>query len=394
MKAGWKKYRIGDLLEVQNGFAFDAKAFASKGTMPLIRIRDLKNGKDTVTRFSGNYDPKYVVRSGDFLVGMDGEFGCFEWKGPPALLNQRVCRLQNFSAKLYSRFLFYGINSYLKDIEEVTGFTTVKHLSSKQILGIEFLLPPLSEQQRIVAILDEAFDGIATARANAEQNLRNARALFESHLQTVFTRRGTGWSEAPLVDLCDIKHGFAFKSEFFATKGDYVLLTPGSFFETGGYRERGEKQKYYCGDIPSGFILKKGDLLVAMTEQAAGLLGSSLLVPESDKFLHNQRLGLVTCKPNIPWANEFFFYVFNTRSVRKAIHNSASGVKVRHTSPTKIGEVIVTFPSAVTEQLAIVSEFKNLQEETHRLESIYQRKLAALDELKKSLLAQAFSGQL
>ena len=131
-----------------------------------------------------------------------------------------------------------------------------------------------------------------------------------------------------------------------------------------------------------------------MTEQAAGLLGSPVLIPESDKFLHNQRLGLVTKKPGVPWTNEFFFHVFNTQAVRKAIHDSASGVKVRHTSPTKIGDVVVSFPTSIPKQRAIVSTLTDLEAETDRLASIYQQKLAALDELKKSLLHQAFTGQL
>jgi len=141
-------------------------------------------------------------------------------------------------------------------------------------------------------------------------------------------------------------------------------------------------------------VLKEGDLLVAMTEQAAGLLGSPIFVPESDKFLHNQRLGLVIKKPDVPWTNEFFFHVFNTKSVRKAIHASASGVKVRHTSPTKIGEVSVAFPMLLEEQKQIVSILASLFEETQRLARIYEQKQAALAELKKSLLHQAFSGNL
>ncbi len=173
-----------------------------------------------------------------------------------------------------------------------------------------------------------------------------------------------------------------------------MLLTPGNFYETGGYRDRGEKQKYYIGEIPRDYVLNEGDLLVAMTEQAAGLLGSPILVPESDKFLHNQRLGLVTKKPGVPWTNEFFFHVFNTQAVRKEIHDSASGVKVRHASPTKIGEVVVSFLTSIVGQDAIVSTLRVLRAETQRLESIYQQKLVALDALKKSLLHQAFSGKL
>lgn len=290
------------------------------------------------------------------------------------------------------RFIEFYLNSISLD-PYVSGMAQPK-LNQKSLNSIPVPVPPLSEQRRIVGILDEAFAQIATAKANAEKNLQNARALFESHLNGVFTQRGEAWVDKPLSELCDIKHGFAFKSKFFTDQGDYVMLTPGNFYESGGYRDRGEKQKFYCGEIPDGFILKKGDLLVAMTEQAAGLLGSPVLIPESDKFLHNQRLGLVTKKPDVPWTNEFFFHVFNTQRVRQEIHDSASGVKVRHTSPKKIGNVVVSFPTSEAEQLAIDSKLRDVREETQRLESIYQRKLTALDELKKSLLHRAFSGQL
>ena len=277
---------------------------------------------------------------------------------------------------------------------QMYGAVGHKRVAKEFIESYPIPLPPLPEQKRIVAILDEAFAGIATAVANTEKNLANARELFESYLNAVFTQKGEGWAEKPLAELCNIKHGFAFKSEFFSNHGDYIMLTPGNFYESGGYRDRGEKQKYYCGEIPRDYVLEKGDMLVAMTEQAAGLLGSPILIPESDKFLHNQRLGLVIKKPGVAWTNEFFFHVFNTHKVRKEIHDSASGVKVRHTSPTKIGEIVVSFPISVAEQCAIVSKLNDLSSETHRLQSVYQHKRTTLAALKQSLLHKAFSGAL
>lgn len=128
-------------------------------------------------------------------------------------------------------------------------------------------------------------------------------------------------------------------------------------------------------------------MLVAMTAQAAGLPGSPLLAPESNKFIHNQRLGLVIAKPGVPWTNEFFFHVFNTQAVRKAIHDSASGVKVRDTSPTKIGEIGVAFPTSIKEQKAIVAVLANLASETQRLASHYEQKQGALAALKKDCSA-------
>ena len=183
-KADWPVKTLGDLMTVQNGYAFDSKYFSPVGKIGLIRIRDLRGGVDTEARYDGPFSDEYEVSAGDYLIGMDGEFRCYEWKGEPALLNQRVCRLQGFSKSLESRFLYYGINKFLKDIEDVTGYTTVKHLSSKSILAIEMSLPPLAEQKQIVARLDlmraktsemvAAYDAKLTAAKNLRQSILEA----------------------------------------------------------------------------------------------------------------------------------------------------------------------------------------------------------------------------
>jgi type I restriction enzyme S subunit len=272
--------------------------------------------------------------------------------------------------------------------------TGIRNLNGDVYKGIMVDFPPIPEQRRIVAILDEAFEAIATARTNTEKNLQNAQAVYSSGRETMLAGNAPGWVSAPLVDLCDIKHGYAFEGKFFAQGGDYVLLTPGNFYESGGYRDRGEKQKYFVGEIPRDFVLGEGDLLVAMTEQAAGLLGSPLLVPESERFLHNQRLGLIVSKPGVVWTNAFFFHVFNLVRVRAEIHASASGVKVKHTSPSKISAVRVAFPVTMAEQLDIASSLDALAVASAELAMVNQQKLLALDKLKKSLLHQAFTGAL
>jgi type I restriction enzyme S subunit len=263
-----------------------------------------------------------------------------------------------------------------------------------EVKGFHVCVPERAEQRRIVAILDEAFEGIAVAKANAETNLRNAREIFEAHREQVLSGHGHDWSVAPLRDLCDIRHGYAFEGEYFAAAGKFVLLTPGNFHESGGYRDRGSKQKYFVGEFPADYVLSRGELLVAMTEQAAGLMGSPLLVPESERFLHNQRLGRIAPKPGSVWHNEFFFHVFNLRRVREEIHASASGVKVRHTSPGKMGDVCVAYPNSSEEQGRIASLLFEIEEECDRLAACVRRKIVALDELKQSLLHQAFTGAL
>lgn len=147
-----------------------------------------------------------------------------------------------------------------------------------------------------------------------------------------------------LTDLIEIKHGFAFSSEFFGADGDYILLTPGNFAEAGGFRDLGSAQKRFSGPIPPSFILKKGAVLIAMTEQSPGLLGATIKVPESDVYLHNQRLGLLSVKNPARVCLNYLYHVFNAPHVRKEISASAAGTKVKHTSPTKLSAVEVFLP--------------------------------------------------
>ncbi|MBO6494816.1 MAG: restriction endonuclease subunit S [Roseivirga sp.] len=150
----------------------------------------------------------------------------------------------------------------------------------------------------------------------------------------------------PLKELghgIEIKHGFAFKGEFFSGEGEKIVLTPGNFYDEGGFKYTPGKEKFYTGEIPEDYICSKGDLIVAMTEQTPGLLGSTALVPEDEKFLHNQRIGLITLD-NQKYDKLFLNYLFRTKSVRDQIALSSSGTKVKHTSPKRIYEVLAPKP--------------------------------------------------
>ena len=151
---GWKILPLNKLLKIQSGFAFDSKKFSKNKGEQLIRIRDLKNGYTTDICFDGDYTDEYIVKSGDYLIGMDGDFVCYQWKGIDSLLNQRVCRLNSFADSIKPGFIYYGINKHLEKIHDATSFVTVKHLSVKKIKDIEFLIPPLPQQEKIVKVLD------------------------------------------------------------------------------------------------------------------------------------------------------------------------------------------------------------------------------------------------
>ena len=158
-----------------------------------------------------------------------------------------------------------------------------------------------------------------------------------------------------LGDAIHIRHGFAFKSQYFSDKGEFVVLTPGNFNEEGGFRLRPNKDRFYSGAVPPDYVLKKGDLIIAMTEQGPGLLGSSALVPQGEMYLHNQRLGLVTGIDTNTLDKWFLYYLFNTRSLRAQISGCATGTKVKHTSPKRICRVKVSVPTDVKQQFRIAS---------------------------------------
>ena len=177
------------------------------------------------------------------------------------------------------------------------------------------------------------------------------------------------WHEIALGDAIHVKHGFAFKSQYFSDSGEFVVLTPGNFNEEGGFRLRPAKDRFYTGDIPEDYVLDEGDLIVAMTEQGPGLLGSSALIPEGEKYLHNQRLGLIQGIDNKALDKHFLYYLFNTRPVRGQISGSATGTKVRHTAPERIYRVKVAVPTDVNKQhriAAILSAYDELIENNRR----------------------------
>ena len=194
------------------------------------------------------------------------------------------------------------------------------------------------------------------------------------------------WREITLGEAIHVKHGFAFKGEFFSDSGESVVLTPGNFHEAGGFRLRPGKDRFYAGDIPEDYVLDENDVIVAMTEQGEGLLGSSALIPEGGKYLHNQRLGLIQNVDGSLLDKGFLYHLFNKRSVRGQIKGSATGTKVRHTAPERIYRVKVSVPSDVSKQKYIARTLFNYDD----LIENNRRRIALLEASARLLYKERF----
>ena len=193
------------------------------------------------------------------------------------------------------------------------------------------------------------------------------------------------WQEIALGDCFTIKHGFSFKSQHFGDSGEHIVLTPGNFHEPGGFRSRPGKDRFYTIEPPDDFVLRPGDLVIAMTEQGEGLLGSSALIPEDGSYLHNQRIGLIENLDEHKLIKGFLYRLFNTPQVRGHIRATASGTKVRHTAPKRIYTIKVKIPPVADQRKIadILSTYDNLIENN-------RRRIALLEEAARLLYREWF----
>lgn len=381
MKPNWQTKKLGEVLQVQNGYAFDSKKFDDSDGTPLIRIRDIKIGLTTETKYTGDFDNKYIVKAGDFLIGMDGEFTCYEWKGSKALLNQRVCRLQNFTESLSPKYLFYGINKYLKEIENFTTYTTVKHISSRQIVNIEIPLPPISDQYRIVKILDEVFESIAKAKINIEKNLQNSKDIFESYLENIFTNPKENWKRKELGDVCSLYQGIAINAK---TKNSLVEKSDLPLLRIKDLKNNTVEQYIDPNNYPKNALVNESDIIYTRT----GSLG--LVFRGRRGVLHNNSFKIV---PN-PELNNDYLFIWLQNPIFKSKILSLAGKAAQPDITHAIFKIQKIEIPSIQEQKEIVKKLDTLSEKTKKLESIYQKKLADLEELKKSILNKAFNGEL
>jgi type I restriction enzyme, S subunit len=378
----WKTTKLGELLEVQNGYAFNSKKFNSQDGMPLIRIRDLKNGLITKTYFTGEYEKKYIVHSGDFLIGMDGEFYCYQWKGKDALLNQRVCRLQNFSQKLNPKFLHYVINKQLKLIEDKTGFTTVKHLSSNTIKEIQISIPTIQEQERIVAKLDTIFVEIDKQIIAANYKKNEVDKLKKNIFAKKFKLNS---NIVKLGDLCEV-----------ITKGTtptslgFKFIDKGiNFIKIQSINNNGDfiKDKFAyinkdCNEKLNRSKLQVDDILFSI----AGAIGRTAIVTEEILPANtNQALAILRLKKDIKINKKFLLYSLNSDGIIKQSDAFKGGTAQQNLSLSQLKSYNIPLPSLL-DQKDIVTILDLISTRIHELKNCIQAQIRNYQTLYNAIL--------
>jgi len=406
----WRVRRFDSLFAVQQGKQVSKKNRVGENQRSFLRTKNVSWGRVDSSdldemHFTEVEEQRLALLPGDLLVCEGGDIGRTAiWRGELARCyyqnHLHRARLRDEGAD--SLFALYWL-WYAFEVGSVYfgrgNVTTIPNLSQSKLCELPLPVPPLPEQRKIAGVLGT----VQQAIEQQERLLALTTELKKTLLHQLFTYGLRGapqkqtefgpvpetWEVARLAELLEIKHGYAFEGKFFATHGRYILLTPGHFFENGGFRDQKDKTKSYTGEFPRSYLLAKGDLLVAMTEQTAGLLGSSIIIPESDRYLHNQRLGLIQNLDESRLKKLFLCHFFNTDAVRKRIAMTASGSKVRHTSPGKIRDLSIALPE-LEEQEQIVT---TLQAVDGKLD-LLGRKHVALTDLFCSLLHQLMTAQI
>ncbi len=382
-----KKAKLGEIVDLLSGYAWKAKMFKDKGDVPIIRIQNIGPQKSVNFKFWDDiYDNRFLVNQGDLLLSLSGSIKLDYWDGPVGLLNQRIVKLKPKSS-IDKKWLYFTLINYIREIETSGKHALVNNVSVSSLKNLELKVPDIKDQKRIAQVLSDCEELIQLRKQSIALLDELVKSTFLEMFGDLYENTGSITYQKLGANL-KIKHGFAFKSEFFREKGQYVLLTPGNFKESGGYKDRGSKQKFYTGVVPKDYLLRQDDLLVAMTEQTKGLLGSAILVPHPDKFLHNQRLGLVEFDEKV-YNRKFLFNLFNSDRIRQIIHNQATGLKVRHTSPTKIEDMEINVPSK-----KLQDQFEKKFDSISKVKKLYRESLHELENLYARLSQDAFKGAL
>lgn len=377
MKAGWQQHKLGEVC-----------LFLNRGTSPKyldeggICVLNQKCIRDHAINYepSRRHDAKTKIVSterfvhlGDVLVNSTGTgtLGRVAQvrKEPeePTTVDSHVTIVRPKPGMFHLDFFGYMlvvIEDAIKEAGEGCGGQTEL---ARSVLAERFAVSypiAISEQKRIVGILDAAFEGIALAKTNAEKNLQNARALFESYLQSVFNQRGEGWVEKRFDEICELQRGFDLPTHS-RNDGVHPLVS------SNGITDRIDLWKVKAPGVVTGRSGTIGN--VHFIEENYWPLNTALYVKE---FHGNDERYIY-----------FFLKQFDLRKY-------SSGAGVPTLNRNNVHGEMVWFTNSLSEQKTIVTKLDSLSKEAQRLESIYQQKLAALEELKKSLLNQAFTGQL
>ena len=385
MKNGWQQKKIGDLCKVVAGQSPEGKFYNADGNgMPFYQGKKDFGEKFIEDPTSWTTQTTKIAQEGDILISVRAPVGPVNFATGEVCIGRGLAAIRS-RAELNRDFLFYQLLHLQPEISGKEG-AVFASINKSEIEALPIAFAPLPEQRRIVGILDEAFEGIATAKANAEKNLQNARVLFESHLQSVFTQRGPGWVEKKIGDICTLKSGTSVNIALEKASGDLPYLKVADMNHAGNEIEIYSSSRFLNDvDVGKNALFPSGTTI--FPKRGGAIMTNKKRLTAVPICTDLNIMGVIPGKNLFPKFLYFYFLNVDMRLI-------GSGSSIPQINNYDIEPLIISFPESIGQQKEIICKLEEFSANTKRLESIYRQKLAALEALKKSLLHQAFSGNL
>ncbi len=395
----WKKSKLEDVIQTLIDYRGKTPNKTSFG-VPLITAKVVKGGfiQEPNEFIAENDYESWMTRGfpkvGDVVLTVEAPLGeVAQIKMTKIALAQRIITLRGKENILDNSYLKYFLQSDIgqRRLKARETGTTVTGIKQSELKLVEIDMPDFKTQQRIASILSSLDDKIELNRQTNKTLETIAQTLFKEMCLPKGEELPEGWEVVKLAEIMKIKHGYAFKGEFFSDEEtNDILVTPGNFKIGGGFNY--SKFKYYKGEVPNDYILKENDLIVTMTDlsKEGDTLGYAALIPtiEGKKLLHNQRVGKVEFKENNS-LKYFLYFVMRENNYRNFVLSGATGTTVRHTSPDRICDFTVTLPNQ-----NILEDFSEIVHPVFDNIQLLERENQTLISLRDSLLPKLMKGEI
>jgi type I restriction enzyme S subunit len=395
---------LGDVCDLQNGFAFKSNLFAGSG-LPILRISNIqKQGIDIsnlvffkLESYKENLD-KYKIMPNDLLIAMSGgTTGKIGFNNTEDIfyLNQRVGKLSP-KPLLDKQYLYYFLSTQVEKNLSISLGAAQPNLSSEQIKNMQILLPPLSVQKNIVKKLDAISNKIDRAYVASQANIKNAEALFQSYLTEVFEVKAKDSESCELNLLCNFLNGYAFKSTEAIESSNIQLLRMGNLYND--ELDLTRSPVFYPNNFASlysKFLIEVGDILISLTGTVGKRdYGYAVRVEELPvNLLLNQRILKIYDIKKTVINSDYLFYFLHSNMFLDDLYKSANGTRQANLSSDYIKKIKIPL-IAIDEQNQVVNKLENIKNNCSLMKDSLVGKLANLAQLKQSVLQQAFNGEL
>jgi restriction endonuclease S subunit len=389
--ATWVRVPLRQVATVFNGFPFESELFSTDSGSPLIRIRNVLEGA-TQTYYRGEVDEQFVVQRGELLIGMDGDFHSARWKGEPALLNQRVCKISVDERFYNPKLLQYALPGYLAAINQATSAITVKHLSSRTIEDINLPLPSRGEQERIVEKLEELLSDLDAGVAE----LKVAQRKLAQYRQSLLKAAMDGVATTPLGELAtSIGQGWSPRCDKESSdKVDEWAVIKTTAIQPLAFNGAHNK-KLPTNLVPREHLeLQVGDLLVTRAGPRSRVGITCLVKVARPRLILCDKAYRIRCDEAKIYP-AFLELVLNTPHIVNRIDELKTGISDSGLNLTqdRFSTLMIPIPS-LAEQLRLVEQLTNQAQSIADQEQAIEHALKQSAAQRKNILKAAFAGQL